>query len=218
MKYNFVTDLDIDAAIKDIYREQIAPDEYQIKIAEKSAIEKMKGVLNQRYLVEDIFPIIEEWEAGKSYYVPEPINGTDFFGNNISYTPTYKRIGFSLIVRNYTYYNDKYYRAITNIDGTGTTQLDNPEDNPSLWIEEDPRNAFIIMNVVHLLIFNICVRIAPKRIPENRKFFYDEVNSWLREVRDNLITPDLPKKRPIDDSSDSVPFGSEGKVEGGWHY
>jgi hypothetical protein len=218
MKYKFINSTDIEAAIKDIYLVQIAPDESHIRIAENAAIERIKGVLNQRYVVQDIFPVIGEWVAGDSYFVTEPINGTDFFGNEITYIPTYKRIGLSELVRNYVYYEGKYYKALTDIDGTGLTQLDNPADNPTLWVEEDPRNSLIVQYVVNILIFNICVRIAPRKIPEHRKFLYDEAIAWIKEVRDNLITPDLPKTKPIDDSADAIPFGSEGKIEGGWHY
>jgi hypothetical protein len=218
MKYKFITTSDIEAAIKDIYLAQISPDESHIKIAENAAIERIKAVLNQRYLVQDIFPVINEWAIETSYSVPEPINGVDFFNNNVTFTPTFKRVGLSEVVSNYVYYDGKFYKALTDIDGTGTVIADNPADNPLLWAEEDPRNALIVQYVVNIMIFNICVRIAPRKIPEHRKFMYDEAVAWIKEVRDNLITPDLPKQRPIDDSADSIPFGSEGKVEGGWHY
>lgn len=218
VKYKFVTESDIAAAIKDIYLSQIAPEEAHIRIAENAAIERIKAVLNQRYVVQDIFPVINEWVAGDSYFVPESINGTDFFGNEVTFTPTYKRIGLSEVVRNYVYYEGKYYRALTDIDGTGLTTQNNPADSPASWIEDDPRNSLIVQFVVNILIFNVCIRIAPRKIPEHRKFLYDEAISWLNEVKNNLITPDLPKQKPIDDSVDSIPFGSEGKIEGGWHY
>lgn len=204
MRYNFLTDEELLVAIRGLQLGQLAPNRAQILIAEKQAIARMSDVLVQRYEVKDTFPNIPTWSNAVAYRPAQEIE-TTVDGSAYTYTPPFERDPGSDVVRNYVWHADKFYRCLAT--NTGVT----PGTDDTKWVEEDPRDQSVIAHMVAILIYRLCSRIPSRQVPQMWVDNYNEAKEWLAEIRDHLITPDLPKPLPVDTSVDSIPWGNTDK-------
>jgi len=199
--FTFLDTHDLESAIKSEHLKQITShDGAIIPKAEKAAISMIAGNLSQRYEVADIFPKILLWSGTRAYSIPVETT-VEVSEEEYTYTPRFTRDA-SGVITNYCYHNATWWKAVQD----STNQ--EPGGSIGYWIEEDPRDAQIVQYVSDVTIFFIFRRVSPRQIPDLRLSMYNEVKEWLSMVRQDQITPDLPKPLPVDDSVDDIPWGS----------
>ena len=59
-------------------------------------------------------------------------------------------------------------------------------------VQEDPRNAFIVMTTIDCALYHLYCSIAPNKIPEHRSNRYQDALEWLKLVASGKGTADLP--------------------------
>ncbi len=78
MIYSFITDQDIEVAIKRYFLDQIISDAtYTLKRAEAAAFSLIKSKLNSRYDLVQLFPPIKEYDKDKTYSLGEYCSKSD---------------------------------------------------------------------------------------------------------------------------------------------
>ncbi|MEL6806060.1 MAG: hypothetical protein AAFO91_20060 [Bacteroidota bacterium] len=205
MLYRFLTDENIYASLPADYVAQLTEGNINfLRDAERAAIGLMKSGLNQNYVVDDVFPDIYDWSATRAYVIPTEqtvtVEGTDY-----TFTQPYSREPLGAVT-NYAYHNAKFWKA--RRDNTNVEPVEGED-----WTELDPREPLVVQYTVDVTIFYLFRRVAPRQIPDIRKQCYDEVKEWLRDIREDLINPDLPRLLPVDDSVDDIPYGNSADLQ-----
>ena len=205
----FLNRIDLETAIQDDLLNQLVDDgtkgEKELAIAEKSAIKRISSFLNQRYVVNDIFPIILEYSPTRSYEIPTTVPVTDSNGVESLYTPLFNRDANGVVIN---------YCKITSTDDVIYYKLINPNPvindlPPSInWERLDPRDENITNIVIDFTLFYLHRRINPRKIPTLRVDSYNDGKEWLMMVKDDTITPDLPKAIDTSKDVDTIPHGS----------
>ncbi len=81
-----------------------------------------------------------------------------------------------------------------------TIGIDPVTDLTGAWVKRDPRNQTILWCMIVIVIYNLCVAIVPRDIPEIRKFMYYGIDEkqqdgalfLLKSIRDGKNNFDLP--------------------------
>lgn len=205
MIYSFLTSEDLRVAIKlDALNTASENDSSNIIKAEKRAVEYMKSFMNQRYNVEDTFPLIRQWVINKDYKISleETFTGTDELGAIVTetFTPLYYRVAGEIV--NYVYHLGKFYKAVA--DNTGVI----PGTDETKWTEEDPRSEVVVGFCMDITLYYLHQKISTRKIPETRIDAYNQAKEWIVLIQEAEITPDLPKPRDIKKDIDTIQWGS----------
>jgi hypothetical protein len=206
MIYNFLTDEDVEVAIKEDLLEQIIGDDTKLfPKSEAAAISYMKDFLRERFKVEDIFPHITEWVNTTTYKksVEQTITYTNHLGEEVTetFTPTYYRVTGKIL--NVVYKSGDIY--VAKQDSTGQ---DPAATNSAYWEKLDPRDQKIVGMCLDIALFYLHRRVNPRKIPEVRVDMYNQAKEWLTLVKDKEITPDLPKELDTNRDIDRPLWGS----------
>lgn len=212
MIYNFLTSEDLELPIKeDLLLQIIGTNTRLIPKAESRAVKYMEGFLAARFKVADVFPAIMDWAANIDYKVsvPKIITYTDHLGNTKTetVTPIYYRDGYGKIL------NVVYRKPMANDPGKiYVAKRDNtnaaPEVSPDDWEEKDPRDENIIGMCADITLYYLHLRINPRKMPQLRVDMYNQAKEWLTLVKDDDLTPDLPKEIDTSEDIDTPRWGS----------
>ena len=77
------------------------------------------------------------------------------------------------------------------------------------------RYAFLVTILVDMLLYHLYSNINPTKIPELRHDRYTRGISWLKEIRDGRMTPNLPVL-PDNAGSDNAQWGSDDPLGHGY--
>lgn len=77
-------------------------------------------------------------------------------------------------------------------------------DEASHFTKQDPRNAYIIMCMIDLLLYHLHSGTSTRAIPEHRYDRYQEVLEWLKGVSAGEIEADLPVRPPDEEVDKSL--------------
>ncbi len=209
MIYNFLCEEDLRAGIKEEFLTTISEGNVNNIIkAERAAIDFMKSYLNARFDVADCFPVIRQWVNNKPYEVSveQTVLTQNALGEEVTlvYTPVYWRNNGTSgsVIMNYAYHEGKFYEALQdNINVEPGTDED-------IWKEFDPREDLLVNYATDITLFYLHKKINPRKIPELRIDLYNQAKEWLEMVKENNITPDLPKPIDIKKDVDTIRWGS----------
>lgn len=105
-------------------------------------------------------------------------------------------------------------RAIEEISGYLRPVYD---CNLTFAAEGEERNAYIVMITVDIALYHLAASLPGKMGIDTRKPRYEQAIEWLKCVRDNTVTPDLPLVETFGGSeSFSMIFSSDPKLNHIW--
>ena len=187
-----------------------------IDLCEAIAVEEAKTYIRQRYNVDLDFRPVLVWNVANQYKgldrvayngavmvfpSPQPIydnNKTYAIGSQVYvygfgvYTSLKATIGNYITDSNYwVFVNNPQYAANTI---------------PTLL---DDRNLQSILHIVHISLFNLIPRIAPRNIPQSFLDGYDRAIVWLKQIARGEITVSMTLLQP--ESGKRIVWGSDSK-------
>jgi|GEM_PF-1302780 len=196
MIYNFLTQADIEGAIKPQYLQQLLDGQAANHLSKKeaAAVSFVKGYLANRFNLELIFLVIKDHNPLFAY------TGPDLEGQ---YT-------------DYCYFEGKIYAAKAEVPPSPDPDNPSPElmpghEDSEYWVEHDPRNQNLVMQITNITVFYLHRHVNPVRIPSFWIDLYNQAKDWLIDVKDSNVTPDFPRK--IEETGDDVLWGSNPPIQ-----
>lgn len=171
MTYAFLTDTDIHTLIREEFKNGLITNpsnnttNYFIKRAEAAAITQIKNKLRDRYNVDAIFTLPDEFRPTQIYQIGARVRQGDLF--------------FRCIL------------ADTPIEAY-------PTNTPDYWLQEDPRDNYLVNICTDITLYHLHARNSPRAISELRSERYQDAIAWLDSVKDGQENPDLPLLAPDD--------------------
>ena len=66
------------------------------------------------------------------------------------------------------------------------------DNTPVDDLNQDSRDAFIVMNTIDCALYHLYCSIAPNKIPEHRSNRYQDALEWLKMIAEGKVNADLP--------------------------
>lgn len=184
MTYNFVTDADIHAILKEEFKLGMTDSYFAgedpstfVKKAEKTALSQMKNRLAGRFNVDLLFTIPNEWSKALQYKDGERV-----------------RI------------NDRFY--IASADNSNVE----PKPTSTIWTEDDPRDPMLVMFCCDILVYHLHARHNPRALTEIRVKRYDDALKELKAMEHKQENPPFPTI--VDDPRNPLEYGFDMKERG----
>ena len=212
--YNLITSENLDVVLD-------GEDQWRID-AELSAIEEIKGYLNNRYDTDVLFKQAKIWAKTTVYTTGDFIllqasnfsaTATYVVDNLVTHTDGYVYICILAPTANQapgdaTYWtklelNESFFTALQ--DSTGVELI----TNAAFFKLGDTRNALIKTYVTDITLYNLHSRINPRNIPDFRVGRRDDAIAFLKATADPRMNvhPDFPTRDPDTDDDDGINKG-----------
>ena len=141
--------------------------------------------------------------SNQSFYnvFPDDIqNGLQYWGVGTAYSvvnlvPTVTYAAWSAgtyTIGQRVTFNGVIWRCIV----TSTTvqpSLDIVNWQPETWVSGDNRSAQLVQKMCYIVIRHLCVRIAPRNIPNVYIDNYNQTIDWLKDAINGIVVADIPE-------------------------
>ena len=98
---------------------------------------------------------------------------------------------------------DRFYITSQN------TVAQEPTTQNAPWIEDDPRDAYLVTICTDLMLYHLHARHNPRMISEFRILRKDDAIAWLDQVMAGHENPDLPLLK--ESAPEDLPYGFDSK-------